>query len=562
LLLILARFLTVWAGTPFPIDLVTSDSMSPTLLEGDIVAWTPVNIENIKVGDVVVFKSYVHWPEEKIVVHRVSNITTNSRDEILLETKGDHNTWTDQSGPHIPEPYIRKDHVMGKVLSIGQIPLRIPLIGYLGVWINQGLNSISQPSSAKESISYVGIFAPLTISVVILVILIFILPEKAHTIKEKIHFNIFGHRPLNMKKTFITFLIAYVVFLTVIHCFAYDSLSTSVGVDSIATESSMNFGTIQPGTESEPISLPLLNPSTMPVKGIAFGRGSINEFIEGQVFQLERGEEKTTTVKAVGPSDTKTGSYKGDIMIYSSPFWLIFPDDFINNLINWNPEITVYILDLIIAIFLTFITISMLLLITFTGEKLVNWTIDRSWYHPSRVIIQKQTAKKAAKIKNNIKSTLGKTIGWVIRLDFSEIKYREKIKSFVGKPIIASLLVLPIMLFLEDKILAMLLSVIIAGVLAYFISCKLRYKIILTALIASSIAIVHMLILSNMIIISQQHTIIEIMALSLGAIGIYLLILAILLLPLSLISWILTRFIRNLKERKNPLLSLEGSCDL
>jgi len=169
--------LTVWTGTPFPIDLVTSDSMSPALMEGDIVAWTPINIEDVDVGDVIVFRSYIHWPDEKIVVHRVSDIKTGNKGNLLLETKGDKNDWTDQVGPHIPEPYIREDHLMGKVLSIGQQPLKIPFIGYLGIWINQGLNLLSQPTSSKESLSYAGIFAPLTISVVILVILIFILPE-------------------------------------------------------------------------------------------------------------------------------------------------------------------------------------------------------------------------------------------------------------------------------------------------------------------------------------------------------------------------------------------------
>jgi signal peptidase I len=142
-------------------------------MEGDIVAWTPSKIEDINVGDVIVFKSKVNWPDEKILVHRVSGVLENNNREILLETKGDKNKYTDQAGPHIPEPYIRENNLMGKVLSIGQQPLKLPFVGYIGLWINEGLNLISQPTSSKESISYVGIFAPLTISILILVILIF-----------------------------------------------------------------------------------------------------------------------------------------------------------------------------------------------------------------------------------------------------------------------------------------------------------------------------------------------------------------------------------------------------
>ena len=86
-------------------------------MEGDIVAWTPTTMDDIETGDVIVFKSYVNWPGEKLVVHRVSNIKTDSKGRLLLETKGDANEWTDQAGPHIPEPYIREDHIIGKTIS-------------------------------------------------------------------------------------------------------------------------------------------------------------------------------------------------------------------------------------------------------------------------------------------------------------------------------------------------------------------------------------------------------------------------------------------------------------
>ena len=240
-------------------------------MEGDVVAWTPSNIEDIEVGDVIVFKSYLHWPDEKIVVHRVTNVITDQKGNLILETKGDKNTWTDQAGPHIPEPYIREDHLMGKVLSVGQQPLKIPFIGYLGIWINQGLERISQPTSSKESLSFIGIFSPLTISIILMVVLIFILPEKAKTVKEKLRFNMFGHRPLNLKRTILMFLIIYIVFLMVIHAFAYDSISSSVGVKKSSPDSNTNFGRVQPGKETLPQDLPLINPSIMSVKGIIFG---------------------------------------------------------------------------------------------------------------------------------------------------------------------------------------------------------------------------------------------------------------------------------------------------
>ena len=561
LLLIIARFLSVWTGTTFPVDLVSSNSMSPSLIEGDVVAWTPVKMEDIRIGDVIVFKSYVHWPDEKIVVHRVVNITRNSRNEILLETKGDKNKWTDQAGPHIPEPYIREDHVVGRVISIGQQPLKIPLIGYLGVWINQGLDLISQPSSSKGSLGYIGIFAPLTISAVILVLLIFILPEKAKTFKEKLRLYIFGPRPLHLKKTMLSFLIAYIVFLSMIHMFAYDSVTASVGVDADSPDSGINFGRLQPGKESFPKELPVVNPGTMPVKGIIFGRGNMSEFVTKKTFELERGCEKSITLKAVVPNGTKKGSYEGEIMVYSSPFWMMFSDELIQNIYNWNAEATVFILDLLSAVVLTLITMLLLIIITFIGEKTTVWSIDRSWLHASKILLKKGVKERLSIIKKEMKQWLIKNINWIMEIDLTEDADKNLFSS-IGKPFLASLIVTPFVFFITDQISAMIIYVITAGLTAYLISCKIRSKIVLTSLIAITIAIVQMLVWSNIIIFEKNVMLIDMIALSIGVTGIYILLLTLFLIPLAIVSWFITRFIRNVKERKDPLLSLEGTCDL
>jgi len=562
LLLIIARFLSVWAGTPFPIDLVTSDSMSPTLLEGDVVAWTPARIEDIKEGDVVVFKSYIRWPDQKILVHRVLEIKKSGRGELLLMTKGDKNPWTDQEGPHIPEPYIREDHLMGKVISIGQTPLKIPFVGILGIWINQGLDIISQPTASQESVNYIGIFAPLTISVVILVILLFVIPEKAKTIKEKIRLYIFGSTLLKLKKTFILFLVGYTVFLTMIHAFAYDSETSSVGINDKSVESGVNFGRIQLGKESFPQGVPVINPSTMPVKGFIFGRGNMSKFVTRHTFQLERGETTTIFLKAKVSNTTQNGTYVGKVAVYSSPFWLIYPDDFMNGLYVWNPEATVFILDFLSAMILTTLTMALLVSITFIENRIAIWMVDRSWCHPSRLIFKKDVVKGSKIIKKKIRKTFGKAFGWTMKIDFFEKKEKESNFSNFAKPILASLFILPLLFLISDQMTAMILSVIIGGVTAYLISCKLRRKILFTALVTMTIATIHMIIQSHVIILAKYSNIMELLAISSGVIGVYLLVFTLLLIPLAAGSWAVTRLIRNVKEQRDPLLSLEGSCDL
>jgi len=100
--------------------------MEPTLGKGDILLWIPTKIEEIKAGDILIFKSYVKWPDEKLIVHRVTNIKVDkSTDKVLLETKGDANQWKDQDNPYINIPYIQGDDIQGRVVCFRSYPLKI-----------------------------------------------------------------------------------------------------------------------------------------------------------------------------------------------------------------------------------------------------------------------------------------------------------------------------------------------------------------------------------------------------------------------------------------------------
>ena len=528
-------------------------------MEGDIVAWTPTPIEDIKVGDIIVFKSYVTWPGEKLVVHRVSDIKKSPKGNILLETKGDKNDWTDQKGPHIPEPYIREDNVMGKIVSIGPIPLKVPIIGQIGIWINEGLSVISQPTAAKESINYLGVFAPLTISAVILVILVFIIPEKAETIKEKLHLYIFGRRPLNLKKTMISLLFAYIIFFTIIHAFAYESMTGAVGINENCPQANIKFGRIPENKESFKRDFPVINPGAMPVKGIIFAKGDIGKYISKKTFELDRTEEKTIKLNAYAPNGTANGSYVGDIMMYSSPFWLLIPDILIEFLYNLNAEASVFILDLISAVILTSLTFILLVSITFFSDRINELIIDKSWQYPLISSLGKKTLDRLSKIKTKTKKSLKKNIGWILEITISD---EEEIYSTIKKPVIASLIIIPIIYIMEEQLAAMIISVILAGIIAYFMSCKIRKKILLTVIITGALSASYMILKSNLIIVGKEGNIIELLSLSLGIIGLYTLIFTFLLIPLTYIVWKISCFIRNVKEEKEPLLTLEGRCDL
>jgi signal peptidase I len=100
--------------------------MDPALVKGDILVWSPTKIKDIKIGDIVVFKSYIKWPNEKLIAHRVTNIHLDKlTGDLILETKGDANEWKDQDNPSNRIPYIQKDNIQGKVVCIGNHPFKI-----------------------------------------------------------------------------------------------------------------------------------------------------------------------------------------------------------------------------------------------------------------------------------------------------------------------------------------------------------------------------------------------------------------------------------------------------
>ncbi|AAL80450.1 signal peptidase I [Pyrococcus furiosus DSM 3638] len=102
-------------GRPIFVSYVYSNSMYPTLKKWDVFFINPLSKGNV--GDIVVFNLSGSW-----TVHRVYAITSEG-----YITKGDNNVATDQQGGKgspIPE-----NQVIGKVITLGEKPLKIPKLG-------------------------------------------------------------------------------------------------------------------------------------------------------------------------------------------------------------------------------------------------------------------------------------------------------------------------------------------------------------------------------------------------------------------------------------------------
>ncbi|EHR78280.1 peptidase S24 [Thermococcus litoralis DSM 5473] len=113
---------------PVFMSYVSSDSMTPTLNRGDLFFINPIS-RSADVGDIIVFNLRGGW-----TVHRVVAIVEEG-----YITKGDNNVATDQQGGRA-EP-VSKDKIAGKVITLGNSPLKIP---QLGTYIQRGISGRSK----------------------------------------------------------------------------------------------------------------------------------------------------------------------------------------------------------------------------------------------------------------------------------------------------------------------------------------------------------------------------------------------------------------------------------
>ena len=553
-LLIFSRFLSVWSGTAFPISLISADSMRPTLFEGDVIAWMPTDINEIEIGDVIVFKSSVNWPEERFVVHRVVDIKSTS-DGPAFETKGDNNNWTDQAGPHIIEPYITSRSYIGKTISIAKQPLKIPFVGLIGIWINDGFDSLTRPTAEKGAMSILGIFTPLSIAIILFIVSLFILPEKTKDLRQKLRLLIFGPRQYNLKKVLLFFLVLYIILLSSIHIFAFDDKDGSLGIGEFPDESSFELGSLPlDGGETNPKTMMINNPSFLPVKGFLSGGGGLTPFIPRQVFILDSLEMRDVSVTAESRGQAEPGAYNGKILVYSSPIWFLLPDLALENIFLFTSEITVFIFDFITSCMLTFFTVLLIVAIDYSNKWYQRWCIDRCWVKIKRSLLERCVLSPTLKIKQSIVTTVKERGDWLSTTFESD--------SWKYKPVIASLVVLPFLCIIQDDMLAMVISSFSSGLISYFISCKQRSKVILATLLPLCYVTIYIIMKTNLFVFSQYETLLEPLTIGLGVMALYLLILGLILIPIVIIPWEVSRYFRNLKERKNPLAIMEGPCDL
>ena len=121
LVIFLALFLIIETNLKLkvPIAYISSGSMEPTYMTGDLVIISDVNAEDLKIGDVIVFRNPMD-PNE-LILHRIVAIKKDNGNIYFL-TKGDN----PQTNPRIdPWGWVPENYIYGKLV------FRVPIIGYL-----------------------------------------------------------------------------------------------------------------------------------------------------------------------------------------------------------------------------------------------------------------------------------------------------------------------------------------------------------------------------------------------------------------------------------------------
>ncbi len=549
-LLVSAKVLSAASGSAFPLDVVSSDSMAPLLSTGDVVAWTPTPIDEVAVGDIVVFRSWLD--REALIVHRVVEVREDFG-KVALVTKGDANAYTDQAGPHVPEPCVVERNYVGTVLSVGPVPAKVPLVGYLALGAAEGYRLLCAPAASRGPVTAIGVIAPVTVSVLLLVAAVALLPQKQATVRERMLDAILGRRSLSLKTAALLFGTLFVSLLVCVHLFAYDSVVASVGVGQAAVPETLDLGSLAPGQTGFVTPFPIVNPGMLPVKGVVVARGALAPFLPPAVFSAEAAATFWQPLIATIPEGTAEGAYCGEVAIYSSPLWVVLPDHLCAGALAWDARSAVWVLDLIAAGLLTALACCCMALAALLESLWNTVSVNGTWQRVHRPLIPLSIARQASSLQQRLRQALS-GLSWVGRIDLR------------GAPVtpylIGALVAAPLVLALSSEILAMLCAAVGAVLVTYLCGHHTRKSVGMAVLVGMGVVTALGLVSVSVGLLSHGRAAIDAATLAAGAAGVYCLILGLALLPCCLASWFLAAQCRNVKERTDPLRALEGGCDL
>jgi len=269
-LLIIIALLVLLGGVvagPLQLSYVHSDSMEPTIEEGD--GYLLIETTATDTGEIVTF-----WSEtrDEYVTHRIVDQTDGG-----YITRGDNNEQTDQSMGH---PIVTEEDIVGVVVTVGDTPLVIPYLELVVVFLKQYW--------------------------LILIALLFLPPLVTSSIRPD--------GPIRaedvFKPLFTMLLLTGTVMVTL------STITLPVTYTAVEDPNPTADLTVETGGEGV-LEIPLSNFGSSPIVHTEV------ESDDGTVTQEER--SRSTVLQLIVPRKMETGSYQTEVTVYTYPATLPSP---------------------------------------------------------------------------------------------------------------------------------------------------------------------------------------------------------------------------------------------
>ena len=507
IIILIAKF-AFPGGMPSPISVIESGSMRPTLERGDVIFWTPSSIDNIHIGDIVVYKSSMG---NKYIVHRVIEIKTINGERALI-TKGDANEYPDQYGPHAVENYVTSKNLVGKVVMLGNLPVKLPYIGLLYIYSRGFLVNIAGYNSLPLGIG--AMFFGL------------IFMSKEEKMDKKILLIIRNFNKISFLRLFFITFIIFIIITASTLLFAYDKLNVSLGVGEKVSGGDINVNLHEGKNATR--SFWVIPHAFSPMKIVIFKEGSDNINPEKKIDYLNPGEMKNERIIMEG---YKNGTYNAKISVFTSPFWILIPDSVIYYFYDYNPFLAAFILDVISALIIS-VLVSLFVLF-------ISLIVDLVYKHREKKELEKFIQRDLLGIPI-IKKKKRKII--------PEIEVSSELIYF---SILSSLISLPVALFFQLFV-GIILTSIISSLFVYLSDHKIKNELVFTSLY-SSIILILLYTFINVFIVGNMG-----LQILLYAIGISLIIYIIFIIPIVIVSLLTGYILFKYEEKNRPEIILES----
>lgn len=549
ILIIAARAVSIATDTeqPTPVSVITSGSMEPTMYRGDIVFWVPTPIENIREGDIVVFRSSVHGAS---VAHRVMEVSEGGTG-IELMTQGDANEYLDQLGPHYPERPVRESNLYGRVISINNQPLRIPFAGHLWLTTEGFFGEIL--GGTFGGAGGVLVLVPLLTAGIMLIGMVLMLPDEDKDEERKLIEQIIGieHKKTSALLVFAVLILAFMLVVMPSTWYAYESYDVSIGIGERADSARESFNFVRPGQVINGTHR-LNNPGFVHTNIYTFSEGDGSHWIEvcDDYVGVRADSRLEGNFTIVVPEQAAPGVYTFSVFHYHSPFWGLYPDEFVLNTIGDEPRMGIMTLNLITAILFASITMGVMLLFSFLIDEFKLW---KEYFKVRKVMSDTERMELTLSTRIYLAVSgawvwLNRRLDWLRSLDVVDFDAEAPMTAasvgLVSIPLVwlgADLWILP-------------LVVIIATAFAYYLDCRWRAEMFTAALVSGGIAVSSFYLIPLLVSASEGP---ELLGLLLISSGIALMIFLLLTPFILLLSYLSALVLHWYKLRVSSVARLE-----